>query len=333
MSISEVSAAMLLLASAVGPSGGAEQDASRHRPNLILLMTDQHRADCVGADGNRVIVTPNLDRLAREGLVKAPRGQVLSQPVELRDVLPTLLDAAGVSYDPQWFDGRSMLELVRGRTQGWREWIDLEHSTCYAPENNWTGATDGRVKYIYYAPDGREQLFDLVKDPQENRNLAGLPEHRSTLLLWRERLIRHLSERGEPFVVDGKLGIRPKSTLYSPQYPRDELPKPVPKRSQAPRREPRDSPHALGLSRCLAPVRLPLAIRRPFPGFYPTVPTTVFRFRTSAYQPVMPSRRGTDLRARPAARSQTKNRLPCQREPSSPALTTDFAEEFVQEMT
>jgi choline-sulfatase len=164
-----------------------------------------------------------------EGLVKASRGQVLSQPVELRDVLPTLLDAGGVAYDPQWFDGRSMLNLVRGRAQGWREWIDLEHSTCYAPENNWTGATDGRVKYIYYVPDGREQLFDLAKDPQENHNLAGLPEHRSTLLLWRERLIGHLSERGEPFVVDGKLGIRPKGTLYSPRYPRDELPKPRPK--------------------------------------------------------------------------------------------------------
>jgi len=52
---------------AVGSSGAAEMDASQRRPNLILLMTDQHRADCVGADGNRVIVTPNLDRLAREG--------------------------------------------------------------------------------------------------------------------------------------------------------------------------------------------------------------------------------------------------------------------------
>jgi arylsulfatase A-like enzyme len=160
-----------------------------------------------------------------EGLVSAPRGQTLTQPVELRDVLPTLLDAAGVAYDSKWFDGRSMLDLVRGRTEGWREWIDLEHSTCYAPENNWTGLTDGRIKYIYYAPDGREQLFDLEKDPHETRNLAGMPERRDLLIRWRKRMIDHLSERGEPFVAGGELAIRAKPTLYSPNFPRDELPK------------------------------------------------------------------------------------------------------------
>jgi len=39
-----------------------------HRPNLLLLMSDQHRADCVGADGNPLILTPSLDRIAAEGV-------------------------------------------------------------------------------------------------------------------------------------------------------------------------------------------------------------------------------------------------------------------------
>ena len=34
------------------------------RPNILFLMADQFRADCIGAEGNRVIRTPNLDRLA-----------------------------------------------------------------------------------------------------------------------------------------------------------------------------------------------------------------------------------------------------------------------------
>jgi arylsulfatase len=38
------------------------------RPNILLLMTDQQRGDCWGADGNRVIRTPHLDQLAREGV-------------------------------------------------------------------------------------------------------------------------------------------------------------------------------------------------------------------------------------------------------------------------
>jgi choline-sulfatase len=37
--------------------------------NVILLMTDQHRWDCLGCYGNPVIQTPNLDRLAKEGTI------------------------------------------------------------------------------------------------------------------------------------------------------------------------------------------------------------------------------------------------------------------------
>ena len=155
-----------------------------------------------------------------EGLVAASRGQVIRQPVELRDILPTFLDAAGVPCDPKWFDGRSMLGPIRGDGGRWREWIDLEHATCYAPENYWSGLTDGRVKYVYFAPDGRQQLFDLEKDPGETRDLAPLAEHRPLVATWRRRLVEHLAERGERFVVRGDLGIRKKAILYSPYDPR-----------------------------------------------------------------------------------------------------------------
>lgn len=37
------------------------------RPNILLIHSDQHRYDCVGAHGLRAIQTPNLDRLAAEG--------------------------------------------------------------------------------------------------------------------------------------------------------------------------------------------------------------------------------------------------------------------------
>jgi len=37
------------------------------QPNVLLIFTDQQRADAVGADGNPVIRTPHLDRIAREG--------------------------------------------------------------------------------------------------------------------------------------------------------------------------------------------------------------------------------------------------------------------------
>jgi arylsulfatase A-like enzyme len=43
-------------------AGGAEP------PNILLLFTDQQRADALGCSGNPFIQTPNLDRLASEGI-------------------------------------------------------------------------------------------------------------------------------------------------------------------------------------------------------------------------------------------------------------------------
>jgi arylsulfatase len=42
-------------------------DAHGDRPNVLFIMTDQHRWDCIGANDNRLIKTPHLDRLAAEG--------------------------------------------------------------------------------------------------------------------------------------------------------------------------------------------------------------------------------------------------------------------------
>jgi arylsulfatase A-like enzyme len=38
------------------------------RPNLLLLLSDQHRYDCIAAHGHTVVRTPALDRLAAEGV-------------------------------------------------------------------------------------------------------------------------------------------------------------------------------------------------------------------------------------------------------------------------
>ncbi|MDE2798408.1 MAG: sulfatase-like hydrolase/transferase, partial [Gemmatimonadota bacterium] len=38
------------------------------RPNILLIYTDQQRWDALGVNGNTDIQTPNLDRLANEGI-------------------------------------------------------------------------------------------------------------------------------------------------------------------------------------------------------------------------------------------------------------------------
>ncbi|MSV27915.1 MAG: DUF4976 domain-containing protein [Bryobacterales bacterium] len=46
---------------------GAALAAPASRPNVLLILADQLRFDCLGAHGNRLIRTPHLDRLAAGG--------------------------------------------------------------------------------------------------------------------------------------------------------------------------------------------------------------------------------------------------------------------------
>ena len=39
----------------------------KNHPNILFIMTDQQRYDCMGANGNSVIKTPGIDRLAETG--------------------------------------------------------------------------------------------------------------------------------------------------------------------------------------------------------------------------------------------------------------------------
>ena len=48
-------------------AGLAAASAQTPRRNILLITNDQFRGDCLGAMGNRLIRTPNLDRLASEG--------------------------------------------------------------------------------------------------------------------------------------------------------------------------------------------------------------------------------------------------------------------------
>ena len=48
-----------------GPGASAEH---RSAPNVLILMSDQHKRSCMGVAGDTVAVTPNLDRLAQQSI-------------------------------------------------------------------------------------------------------------------------------------------------------------------------------------------------------------------------------------------------------------------------
>jgi arylsulfatase A-like enzyme len=123
---------------------------------------------------------------------------VVEKPVGLQDVMPTVLDLAGLPV-PDSVEGRSVLPLARGQDAAWREFIHIEHAPVHQ------SLTDGREKYIWFTADGREQFFDLAEDPHECRDLADDPAHAEKLGRWRRLLIRELEGRPEGFTKSGEL--------------------------------------------------------------------------------------------------------------------------------
>ncbi|WP_449372510.1 sulfatase/phosphatase domain-containing protein [Arthrobacter psychrolactophilus] len=136
-------------------------------------------------------------------------GTVVDEVVELRDVMPTLLELAGIPI-PDSCDGKSLVrflrespaDMVSAAEEPWRAWLHGEH-VYFGQSLQWV--TDGHVKYLWASEWGSEELFDLDADPDELHNLAPRPEHAELLQKWKGRLITALTGREEGFVRDGAL--------------------------------------------------------------------------------------------------------------------------------
>jgi arylsulfatase A-like enzyme len=175
-------------------------EAKQARPNILIILADQWRAEALGYAGNPDVKTPHIDSLARESLnfqnaistvpVCSPTrasfltGQrALTHGVFLNDVplspdavsLGKVLKSAGydTAYVGKWHlngDGRSNF-IPRERRQGFDYWKVLECTHAY---NNsfYYGDTPEKLKWEGY--DAIEQ----TKDAQEylrNRKENGKP--------------------------------------------------------------------------------------------------------------------------------------------------------------
>ena len=100
-----------------------------------------------------------------------PRGVVTDRPVGLQDVMPTLLDAAGLPI-PESVTGRSVLPLMRGEDVAWRAALHGEHAGQYDPDDANHYLVDGHTKYVWHDQTGEELLFDLDQRPAGAAQLA-----------------------------------------------------------------------------------------------------------------------------------------------------------------
>ena len=120
--------------------------------------------------------------VSRPGSV--PAGVVAEDLLSQYDLLPTLLDYAGVDgpADPE-LPGRSFVPLLRGEPLDGREQVVVFDE--YGPVRM---VRTAQWKYVHRYPYGPHELYDLAADPAEESNLAGDGGHASRVAKMRCRL-------------------------------------------------------------------------------------------------------------------------------------------------
>ena len=171
--------------------GWAAEGQLADRPNLVMIFTDDQRHDAVGYAGNDAIQTPNLDRLAKSGLIfqncfvntsicAVNRANLLSgqyparhgiddffkafTPQQLADSVPGRLRSAGyqTAFFGKWGIGDSPERTHQGAAV-FDYWAGQPAQTNYFHESD--------CRYVNFAGFTRP-LDDLCDCPADSRGKA-----------------------------------------------------------------------------------------------------------------------------------------------------------------
>ena len=104
-----------------------------------------------------------------------PKNRAIANPVYLLDIFPTLCDLCGLPV-PGSVEGKSFARMFHDPN------FTTRNALYFAYTGLIRGVKDGRYKLIEYRNHAnRQQLFDLLEDPCETRDLAADPAHSETL--------------------------------------------------------------------------------------------------------------------------------------------------------
>ena len=158
---------------ALGRRMGFGADRSPAKPNILFIFADDQTYESIRALGYDEVETPNLDRLVRGG------------------VTFTHAYNQGAWHGPPHVQFRSPMPIVRG-----------ERKSCYDAVYGGYMAVQrmvarGNYKLLLYPQIRKVLLFDLKDDPDEMKDLAGDPAHRSTVKMLFAKLLALQKQTGD----------------------------------------------------------------------------------------------------------------------------------------
>lgn len=153
------------------------------KDTLIVFMSDH--GEMLGDHGIYWKGGYFYDSLIRVPLIISWPGHILQNVVsdalvELVDIAPTLLEAAGLPV-PQYMQGKSLMSLLKGETDKdfhkERVYTEFYFSTMLMHHIYATMMFDGRYKIAVHHGEEVGELYDLQSDPNEFDNLWDDPNY------------------------------------------------------------------------------------------------------------------------------------------------------------
>jgi arylsulfatase A-like enzyme len=133
-------------------------------------------------------------------------GRQIPEYINMVDITPTLLNAAGVSV-PASMQGKSALPLTKGTVRDWRNEVFVQMSEFWIGRairtENWTYAVAAPRGNTPFKPERSApryvpfQLYDLRADPNQLVNLVGRKETKQVEDDLRQRLLARMKEVGD----------------------------------------------------------------------------------------------------------------------------------------
>lgn len=167
-------------------------DATGQRDNTIVVFTSDH-GEWLGSHLKFGKGYPADDAVSRVPLiVSAPEGtpgQQIDGIVEAVDIVPTLLELAGIQAPPT-LQGASLADVVRAGAA-------VDKQVAMTEGDGWKCLRSRDYRYLIHS-DGSECLWHIESDPGETVDVASDPTHSAALAECRRQLLERLVQMERP---------------------------------------------------------------------------------------------------------------------------------------
>ena len=133
-----------------------------------------------------------------------PGGTVISKPVQLTDVMPTLLDLAGISYEASQFDGVSLLALAAGE-----EYELFSKRPMVSQSSPHWSVMLGDIHCPDITRGYNVVVYNIAQDPREHRPLKDGSSHKALdALLGSLAMIPQRTVPGADTIITNELALK-----------------------------------------------------------------------------------------------------------------------------